>query len=128
MYYSVIYEENQKGYLLNTFYYKLQSLELVKDILNDFTENDYIFSDKVFKIGDEFRIKKTYNILTHKKNILSTDDYKTLFQIELTENSFLYHIETNSEFFELEKLPRFEDDTLQYISRNLDEEINIGLN
>lgn len=128
MYYSVIYEENQKAYLLNTFYYKLKSLELVKDILNDFTENDYIFSDMVFKIEDKFRIKKTYNILTHKKNILSTDDYKILFQIELTENGFLYHIETNSEFLELEKLIRIQDDTLQYISKNLDEEINIGLN
>lgn len=44
------------------------------------------------------------------------------------ENSFLYHIETNSEFFELEKLPRIQDDNVKYTSRNLDEEINIGLN
>ena len=48
--------------------------------------------------------------------------------IELTKDSFLYHIETNSEFFELEKLPRIEDDKIQYVSRNLDDEISIGLN
>lgn len=127
MYYSVIYEENQKGYLLNTFYYKLHSLELVKSILDDFSENDYIFSGKVFILEDKFKFKKTYNILSHKKNILSTDEYKILFQIEL-ENSFLYHIETSSEFFDFGKLPRIEDDAAQYISKNLDEGINIELN
>ncbi len=128
MYYSVIYEENQKGYLLNSFYYKLHSLELVLAVLDDFSENNYELSNKVFIIEDKFKIKKTYNILTHKKNILSTNDYKILFMIELTKSSFLYHIETISEFFDLEKMPRIENDTVQYISRNLDEEINISLN
>lgn len=128
MYYSVIYEENQKGYLLNTFFDKLHSLELVGVILDDFSENNYELSGKIFIIEDKFRIKSIYNILTHKKSILNTNDYKILFQIELTENSFLYHIETNSEFFDLEKLPRIQDDSVQFISKNLDDEINIGLN
>ncbi len=128
MYYSVIYEENQKGYLLNTFYHKLHSLELVKSILDDFSENNYELSGKVFIVEDKFRIKKNYNILTHKKNILFTDEYKILFQIELTADSFLYHIETSSEFFDLESLPRIQDDNVKFTSRNLDEEINIGLN
>lgn len=107
MYYSVLYEENQKGYLLNTFYHKLDSLELLKSILDDFTENDYIFSDKIFIIEDKFKYQKTYSILSHEENILSTDEYKILFKIEL-ENSFLYHIETGIEFFDLEELPRIQ--------------------
>lgn len=127
-YYSVLYEENQKGYLLNTFYHKLHSLELVGAVLDDFGENNYELSGKDFIVEDKFRIKRTYNILSHKKNILSTNDCKILFMIELTKDSFLYHIETNSEFFELEKLPRIEDDKIQYVSRNLDDEISIGLN
>lgn len=127
MYYSVIYEENQKGYLLHTFYYKYHSLRLVGAILNDFSENNYLLSDKIFILEEKFRFNRTYNILSHKKNILSTDDYKILFMIELG-NSFLYHIETSSEFFDLESLPRTQDDAVQYISTNLDEEINIGLN
>ena len=112
MYYSVIYEENQKGYLLQTFYHKLHSLELVKSILDNFSENNYELSGKVFIIEDKFRIKKTYRILSHRKNILLTGEYKILFQIELTENSFLYHIETSVEFFDLEKLPRIIDERL----------------
>lgn len=127
MYYSVIYEENQKGYLLNTFYIKLQSLELCKSIFDDFVENDYIFSDKVFIIEDKFNINKTYSIISHKKNIISDNNYKVLFMNEL-ENGFLYHIETRSEFFDLEKLPRVKDQVVQYISRTLDEELNINLN
>ena len=39
-YYSVVYEENQKGYLLNTFHNKLYSLRLVEAILDDFSENN----------------------------------------------------------------------------------------
>ena len=127
-YYSVLYEENQKGYLLNTFYNKLHSLKLVEAILDDFSENNYELSGKVFIIQDKFRIKKVYNILSHKKNILSKEECKILFMIELTACSFLYHIETKSEFFDIENLTRVEIDSIQYISRNLDEEIDIGLN
>lgn len=105
MYYSIIYEENQKGYLLNTFYHKLDSLELIESILDDFSENDYIFSDKIFILEDKFKYQKTYTILSHEENIFSTDEYKILFKIEL-ENSFLYHIETSTEFFDLDELPR----------------------
>lgn len=128
MYYSVIYEEYQKGYLLNTFYNKLHSLKLVKAILDDFSVNNYELSDKVFIIQDKFRVKKDYNILSHKNNILSKEECKILFMIELTANSFLYHIETNSEFFDIENLARVEINSIQIISRNLDEEIDIGLN
>ena len=127
-YYSVLYEENQKGYLLNTFYNKLHSLKLVEAILDDFSENNYELSGKVFIIQDKFRIKKVYNILSHKKNILSKEECKILFMIQLTANSFLYHIETNSEFFDIENLARVEIKSIQIISRSLDEEIDIGLN
>lgn len=127
-YYSVLYEENQSGFLLGTFYYKLHSLELLKSILDDFSENNYELSNKVFKIEDKFSIKKTYNILSHKRNIHSSADCNILYMIELTKYSFLYHIETNLEIFDIEKLPRIEVDSVQFISRNLDEEIDLGLN
>lgn len=127
MYYSVLYEENQKGYLLNTFNKKLQALELVKFILDDFSRNDYLLTNKTFIIEDKVKFNKIYNLISHKKNIISADDFKVLYKVEL-DNSFLYHIETSVEHFDLETLPRIQDNIVQFISRNLDEEVNIGLN
>lgn len=126
-YYSVVYEEYQKGYLLGTFYYKLHSLELLKSILDDFSENNYVLSDKVFKIEEKFQFVKSYSLLSHKKNIISDKKYNVLFNLEL-KNSFLYHIETESECFDIEEIPRQNNETVQFISRNLDEEIDINLN
>lgn len=127
MYYSVLYEENQKGYLLSTFNNKIQALELVKFILDDFSENDYLMTNKTFIIEDKMKIYKSYNLISHKKNIVSADDFKVLYKVEL-DNSFLYHIETSSEFLDLENLPRSQDNIIQFISRNLDEEVKISLN
>lgn len=126
-YYAVIYEENQTGYLLNTFHHKLHALELIQSILDDFSTNNYVLSVQVFVIQEKFRVNRAYNIITHKKNIISSQDYKVLFKLELN-NSFLYHIETNTEEFDVEHLPRTQDETVKYISKNFDEEITIGLN
>ncbi len=126
-YYTVIFEENQTGYLLNTFYHKLHALELIQSILDDYTANNYVLTNKVFIVQDKFLINKTYNIITHKKNIISSQEYKVLFKLEL-DNSLLYHIETNTEVFDVEHLPRLQDEIVQYISKSLDEEITIGLN
>lgn len=127
MYYIVLYEQYQTGYLLKTFYHKLQALELIQSILDDFTANNYLLTNKVFIVEDKFSINKTYNIITHKKNIISSKDCKVLFKLEL-DNSLLYHIETNTEVFDVEHLPRLQDEIVQYISKSLDEEITIGLN
>ena len=126
-YYSVLYEENQIGYLLNTFNKKVQALELIKFILDDFSVNDYLLTNKTFIIEDKVKFNKTYNLISHKKNIVSADDFNVLYKVEL-DNSFLYHIETHLEFFDLENLPRIQDNIIQFISKNLDEEVNIGLN
>jgi len=80
-YYSVIYEEYQKGYLLNTFHNKLHSLKLVEAVLDDFSVSNYELSSNVFIIQDKFRIKKKYNIISHKNNIISKEECKILFMI-----------------------------------------------
>ena len=113
--------------MLNTFCYKLNALELLQSILDEFSEDNYIFSEKAFIIQEKFRVSKVYDILTHQKIVISSEDYKVLFKLEL-DSSFLYHIETSDEVFDVENLPREQNETVEYISKNLDEEIIIGLN
>lgn len=105
MYYSILYEENQKGYLLKTTSDKLETLEILQFVLDDFIENDYIFSDKIFKIKEKFKVSKSYRIISHREQLKSTESFYILSFFEL-ENSFIYHIKTSSEFFDMEELPR----------------------
>lgn len=127
MYYSIIYEHNQKGYLLNTYSQKLPALELLQSILDDFSKNNYVLSNKVYKIENKFPLSRTYPILTHQKNIKSTESYKVVFMLEL-DNSFIYHIESTNEQLNVQELSRNDNESVQHISKQLNEEITINLN
>lgn len=127
MYYTILYEENQTGHILNTFSNKLPALELLQSILDDYSENNYVLSAKVFTVENKFPLFKSYQILTHQKNIKSTESYKVLFMLELN-NSYIYHIQSESKILKVEQLLRENNENVHYISKNLNEEIIIGLN
>lgn len=127
MYYSIIYEYNQKGYLLNTYSNKLPALELLQSILDDFSNNNYVLSNKVYNVENKFPLSRTYPILTHQKNIKSTESYKVLFMLEL-DNSVIYHIEATNEQLNVQELYRNNNESVQHISKQLNEEITINLN
>lgn len=126
-YHSIIFEEGSKGYLLLSTTNRLEALELCQVVLDDFVENDYIFSDKVFKIEEKFKVVCSYHILSHKKTLESSPDFEVMFKLEL-ENSFIYHIQSTQPLTDLLAIPRMQDESVEFISKNLDEEIKIDLN
>lgn len=126
MYHLIIYEENNIGYLLADYPSKIPALNLYKRILDDFAENDYLFSDKDFNIR-EFPIKTTYSILTHKIKINSNQKFLIHKSIEL-KNGYLYHLHSKAEIFEVKSLPRENNPIITAISNYLNAELEIHLN
>lgn len=126
-YHFIIYEENSKGYLLLNTSIRLEALELYKAILDDFAENDYIFSDKIFKVEEKFRVLDSYPLLSHKLTLKSGNDFKIVSTLEL-ENSFIYHIQSAQPILDLMALPRIQVDSVDFISKNLNQDLTINLN
>lgn len=127
MHHSIIYEENHKGYLLLSTTMRLGALELYQAVLDDFAENDYIFSDKIFKVEEKFEIIQSYPILSHKLTLKSVENFKIISTLEL-ENSFIYHIQSAQPILDLMALPRFQVDSVEFISKNLNRDLTINLN
>lgn len=127
MYYSIIFEENDKGYLLHSSTMKLEALYLLQKILDDFAENDYIFSCKVFNVEKQFDILRIYPITSHKLILKSDRAFKVLYSLEF-QNSFLYHIESVSTLPELTELPRITASSVEFISKTINDELDIHLN
>lgn len=127
MYYSVIYEENFKGYLLLNTFNKLEALELYQAVLDDFAESDYIFSNKIFNVEEKFEVIQSYPILSHKQTLRSDDDFKIVYTTEL-ENSFMYYIQSAQPIFDFMTSPRIQVDSVEFISRNLNQDLKISLN
>lgn len=125
--YHIIYEENSKGYLLLNTSIRLEALELYKAVLDDFFENDYIFSDKIFKVEEKFKVVNSYPILSHKLTLRSSDNFKVLCSLEL-ENSFIYHIQSAEPLTDLIAMSRIQVESVEFISKNLNQDIKIDLN
>lgn len=127
MYYSIIFEENDKGYLLHSSTMKLEALYLLQKILDDFANNDYIFSDKAFNVRQQFDVLRSYPITSHKLILKSDRAFKVLYSLEF-QNSFLYHIESVSTLPELTELPRITASSVEFISKTINDELDIHLN
>jgi len=126
LHYSIIYEEENTGYLLATYPAQLPALVLYKKILDDFAENGYLFSDKDFDIN-KYPVQTTYPILTHKIKIVSDEQFFIQKSIEL-KNGYLYHIHTKSEIFDIKSLPRDNSAMITVISNDLNKGLEIPLN
>lgn len=127
MYHSIIYEENSTGYLLLNTSVRLEALELYQGVLDDFIENDYIFSDKIFAVEQKFEIIQSYTILSHKLTLTSNDDFKIISTLEL-ENSFIYHIQSDRPIVDLMALTRTQVDSVEFVSKKLNQDLKINLN
>lgn len=126
MFHSIIYEEENTGYLLATYPVQLPALELYKKILDEFAENDYLFSDKDFDIN-KYLVQTIYPILTHKIKIVSDEQFFIQKSIEL-KNGYLYHIHTKSEILDMKSLPRENSAMITVISNDLNKGLEIPLN
>lgn len=126
LYHLIIYEEDNTGYLLAKYQVRLQALELYKCILDDFAENDYLFSDEDFDINN-YLIQTTYPILTHKIKIVTDKQFFIHKSIEL-KNGYLYHIHAQTEVLDMKSLPRDNTAMITVVSDGLNNDLEISLN